>query len=159
MLRLQCRQFPGDGAHSVAGRAGCEHDHSGVLGHLEAAEYGALKAGQRADHGAPRRLITDVGMGERRSLIISEQPAAFPIYRDRHDHIVGGEPRQCGDETGLEPMPGIVLLEPHQPLGGRIAADHGPEASPVSERFAIYAAAMLGELAPHPVICGLRPLW
>ena len=131
----------------------------GLLGHVEAAEEGALKAGQRAYDDATRRLITNVKVGECRSLIVREQPTAFAIDCDRHDHVIWCEPRQRGDQTGLESMSRIVLLEPHESLDGRIAADHRPEAGPVRHRLAADPATKLGEATTNPSICGLRPLW
>ncbi|WP_329483405.1 hypothetical protein OG555_14590 [Kribbella sp. NBC_01484] len=159
MSGLQRRPLLGHGSHSVTGRAGCKLDDPGALGHIEAAEEGALNTGQRADDDATRRLIINVKMRERRSLIVREQPTAFAIDCDRHDHVLWREPRQSGDQSGLESMARIVLLEPHQSLDGRIAADHGPEAGPVRNRLAADPATMLGEATTNPSICGLRPLW
>src|SRR5438477_12856781 len=97
-------------------------------------------------------------MCERRPLIICEQPAAFAVHCDRHDHVVRRELCQPGDQTGFEPMSRIVLLEPHQALDGWIAANDGPETGPVGHRLAADPAAVLAESATYPVIRGLRPL-
>src|SRR3954453_19396709 len=158
MPGLQGRPFLDHGAHSVAGRGGYKLNHPRMLGRVEATEETALKTGQGSNDDAPGRLIINVRVSERRSLIICQQPAACAVHRDRHDYVIRRELRQRRDETRLEPMSRIVLLEPHQPFDGGIAADDGPEACPVGEWFAADPTAVLGESATYPGIRGLRPL-
>ncbi|MGW7682468.1 hypothetical protein ACWGID_17130 [Kribbella sp. NPDC054772] len=145
-------------AHSIAGNGRRQVDDPWVLGRVEAAEERALKAGERSYDDATRRLIAYVGMRERRSLIVGEQPTALAIYRDRPDHVRRGELRQYGDQSSLEAVARIVLLEPHESLAGRIAAVHRPEAGAVRHRYAADPAAALGEASANPRVRGPRPL-
>ena len=158
MPRRQRGPLLGDGAYAATCGARWKPDDPGVIGTLQAAEKSALETSQRADHGAPRRLISDVGMGERGPVVVSEQPAAFAIHGDRHDHVVRREPRHRGDQPRLEPVARVVLLEPHQTLSGREAASHGPEASPIGDRLATDSATTFGKPSSHPAIHRAVPL-